>query len=303
MTDPSAFQIFQGSAHRPYYRRRRRMAALLIHGFPGTPAELRPLERALARRGWSTCAPLLPGFGPDVLRLGEFRSDDWLDTALRAARQLSAMHNPFMIVGYSLGAALAAQVAQEVRCDGVALLAPFWKLEGGWISVAWPLWRRVFRSVRPLRRANFADPKLMAGIAEFLPGLDLQDPAVQQAMREFAIPTSLIEDLLRVGRGLARAAPTLQMPVLVVQGLEDPLVRRQRTRALLRKLRAPLEYVEVPGAHDLLDSESPGHDRLLRHVVDFAESLQLGGGASSWGVERGRRGRREPQLMSEANTG
>ena len=276
MTDPSAFQVFQGSAHRPYYRRRRRMAALLIHGFPGTPAEFRPLERALARRGWSTCAPLLPGFGPDVLRLGEFRSDDWLDTALRAARQLSAMHSPFMIAGYSMGAALAAQVAREVRCDGVALLAPFWKLEGGWISAAWPLLRRVFRSVRPLRRANFADPKLTAGIAEFLPGLDLQDPDVQQAVREFAVPTSLIEELLKAGRGLARAVPTLEMPLLIVQGLEDPLVRRKRTRALLREVRAPLEYVEVPGAHNLLDPESPGHDRLLRHVTGFAESLHLG---------------------------
>jgi carboxylesterase len=278
--DPSAFQIFQGSAHRPYYRRRRRMAALLIHGFPGTPAELRPLELALARRSWSTCAPLLPGFGPDVLRLGEFRSDDWLNTALRAARQLSAMHNPFMIVGYSMGASLAAQVAQEVRCDGVALLAPFWKLEGGWISAAWPLLRRVFRSVRPLRRADFADPKLMAGIAGFLPGLDLQDPDVQRALREFAIPTSLIEELLKAGRGLARAAPTLEMPLLVVQGLEDPLVRRKRTRALLRGIRAPLEYVEVPGAHNLLDPESPGHDRLLRHVTGFAESLHPGRGSS-----------------------
>jgi carboxylesterase len=276
MTDPSAFQVFQGSAHRPYYRRRRRMAALLIHGFPGTPAEFRPLERVLARRGWSTCAPLLPGFGPDVLRLGEFRSDDWLDTALRAARQLSAMHSPFMIVGYSMGAALAAQVAQQVQCDGVALLAPFWKLEGGWISAAWPLLRRVFRSVRPLRRANFADPKLTAGIAEFLPGLDLQDPDVQQAVREFAVPTSLIDELLKVGRGLARAAPTLEMPLLIGQGLEDPLVRRKRTRALLREVRAPLEYVEVPGAHNLLDPESPGHDRLLRHVTGFAESLYLG---------------------------
>ena len=276
MTDPSAFQVFQGSAHLPYYRRRRRMAALLIHGFPGTPAEFRPLELALARRSWSTCAPLLPGFGPDVLRLGEFRSDDWLDTALRAARQLSAMHNPFIIVGYSMGAALAAQVAQEVRCDGVALLAPFWKLEGGWVSAAWPLLRRVFRSVRPLRRADFSDPKLMAGIAEFLPGLDLQDRDVQQAVREFAIPTSLIEELLKAGRGLARAAPTLKMPLLVVQGIEDPLVRRKRTRALLREVRAPLEYVEVPGAHNLLDPESPGHDRLLRHVDGFAESLHLG---------------------------
>jgi len=276
VTDLRDFHIFQGEAHRPYYRRRSRAGVLLIHGFPGTPAELRPLERAFARSRWSTCAPLLPGFGPEVLRLGEFRSNDWLDTVHRSAQQLRAMHDPLMIVGYSMGAALAAQVAQDVRCEGVALLAPFWKLEAGWISAAWPFLRRVFRSVRPLRRANFANPQLMAGIGEFLPGIDLQDPEVQQALREFAIPTTLIDELLCAGRGLARAAPLLKMRVLIVQGVEDPLVRRQRTRALLPRFRAPLEYVEVPGAHDLLDPASPGHVGLLRAVIDFAGSTRLG---------------------------
>ena len=275
MTNLQDFRIFQGEAHRPYYRRRSRAGVLLIHGFPGTPAELRPLERAFARSQWSTCAPLLPGFGPEVLRLGEFRSSDWLDTVRRSAQQLRAMHDPLMIVGYSMGAALATQVAQDVRCEGVALLAPFWKLEAGWISAAWPLLRRAFRSVRPLRRANFADPQLIAGIGEFSPGIDLQDPAVQQAMRQFAVPTSLIDELLRAGRGLARAAPVLQMRVLIVQGVEDPLVRRQRTRALLPRFRAPLEYVEVPGAHDLLDPASPGHVSLLRAVNGFAGSMRL----------------------------
>lgn len=280
MRELQEIRVFQGEAHRPYYRRRGRPAALLIHGFPGTPAELRPLERTFAGRGWSTCAPLLPGFGADVLRLGEYRADDWLGTARRAARQLSEMHDPFVIVGYSMGAALAAQVAQSVQCDGIALLAPFWKLEGGWVSAAWPLLRRVFRSVRPLRRADFSDPRLAAGIAEFLPGLDVKDPAVQQALREFVVPAKLIDELLRAGQGLARAAPFLESPVLIVQGLEDPLVKRRRTRALLRRIAGPLTYLEVSGAHDLLDPGSPGHDRLLRSVAGFADAVRRG-----WAVE------------------
>ena len=45
--------------------------ALLLHGFPGTPAELRPLGEVLAAAGISARAPLLPGFGPAMHQLAD----------------------------------------------------------------------------------------------------------------------------------------------------------------------------------------------------------------------------------------
>ena len=73
----------------------------------------------------------------------------------------------------------------------------------------------------------------------------------------------------------ARAAPVLKMRVLVVQGVEDPLVKRQRTRAAAA-VPCSAQYIEVPGAHDLLDPASPGHVSLLRAVIGFAGSMRLG---------------------------
>ena len=52
--------------------------ALLLHGFPGTPAELRPLGQALAFAGVRAQAPLLPGFGPAMQRLGDVGAREWL---------------------------------------------------------------------------------------------------------------------------------------------------------------------------------------------------------------------------------
>jgi esterase/lipase len=39
-------------------------AVLLIHGFPGSPAKMRPLAAAIYEAGWMACEMLLPGFGP-----------------------------------------------------------------------------------------------------------------------------------------------------------------------------------------------------------------------------------------------
>ncbi len=67
--------LFQGEEHQPFHWVAGPPAALLVHGFPGTPAELRPLGQALYEAGWTVSAPLLPGFGP--------RSPRWASGARR----------------------------------------------------------------------------------------------------------------------------------------------------------------------------------------------------------------------------
>ena len=52
--------------------------ALLLHGFPGTPGEVRPLAEWLSGRGYRVTAPLLPGFGMGITELGTVRWSDWV---------------------------------------------------------------------------------------------------------------------------------------------------------------------------------------------------------------------------------
>ncbi len=85
--------------------------ALLIPGFLGTPKEMRPLAEHLAAAGVTARAVLLPGFGPDASRMGEVRAKDWLDAALAAWRDVSAAAERAVIVGFSMGGAVAVAVA------------------------------------------------------------------------------------------------------------------------------------------------------------------------------------------------
>ncbi len=47
------FNPFNGPEHADFTIPGGDPAALLVHGFPGTPAEMRPLAEALNERGWT----------------------------------------------------------------------------------------------------------------------------------------------------------------------------------------------------------------------------------------------------------
>ena len=71
---PSPFQLphlplFTHPDHEPFFFEGGTPAAVLIHGFPGTPLEMRPLGRELQEAGWTVHGIRLPGFGPELDQL------------------------------------------------------------------------------------------------------------------------------------------------------------------------------------------------------------------------------------------
>lgn len=267
-------KAFQSVEHQPFYWRAGRPAALLVHGFPGTPAEMRPLAASLQRVGWTTRGILLPGFGPELETLAERRASDWVGTVRQALVELQAEHHPVLLVGYSLGGALALEVAVERSPDGLALLSPFWQID----HVLWrmlPILKFIFPSVKPFKllKLDFKDPNTRAGIENFMPGADLDDPGVQQAIRGFRLPVGLFDQIRAAGQGGYRAAARVQAPTLVIQGTYDDLVRPAATRRLLARLKCPVDYIEVPAKHDLPDAANSAWARIEHSLLDFAARL------------------------------
>ena len=247
-------------------------AALLVHGFGGTPAEMRGLAEALHQEGWTAEAILLPGFGADIATLTKRRYTEWLDAVTSAAQALQdAGHRPLLLVGYSMGAALSLALAKSIRPAGLVVLAPFWWEEKWWMPLAEFFVRPLLPiGFRPLRKADFANPQLRQGLAKFMPGLDLDDLAVQAAMRDFRVPLRLIDQLRGLSRRMLAAVPTVNVPVLVVQGTACVACRKLR---LLHRLTNGAAYVEVDGEHDLTLPENPAWPSVEAAVIEFAEGI------------------------------
>jgi esterase/lipase len=267
-----SFPVFQGPEHAPFILKGGQPAALLVHGFGGTPAEMRGLAESLHSNGWTVQAVLLPGFGADLATLVDRSWREWVDAVRDAAGALvSNGHQPLMLVGYSMGATVALAAAPDDLVDRLALIAPFWWQEAKWMRLA-DLVVRPFlpASFRPLRNANLDDPRLREAISKFMPGINLEDPDALRALREFRAPLSLIDQVRAVSRAAYAAASEVRVPVLVVQGGRDPVVRTPATRRLLSRMRCPTQYVEVDGAHDMILPDHAGWEETQRMVTAFA---------------------------------
>jgi len=95
---------------------------LLLHGFTGSPAEVRPLGAFLADQGMRVSGPLLPGHGVEPEDLNQVRWQEWVLEADEALMRLTRVCSRVWVGGLSMGALVAAMLA-ATRGDVSGLLA------------------------------------------------------------------------------------------------------------------------------------------------------------------------------------
>jgi len=86
-------------------------AVLLIHGFTGTPAQMRPLGDALAAAGYAVRGILLPGHGTNLREMERTGWTDWLGAAEEALKDLLATYRKVDVIGFSMGGLIALNLA------------------------------------------------------------------------------------------------------------------------------------------------------------------------------------------------
>lgn len=104
-----------------------RTGVLLLHGFTGSPWEVRPIADALARLGHTVALPVLAGHATSLRALNETTWQDWLQSAQDALDWLDARTDRIHIIGLSMGALLALLLANRrppERAGQLVLLAP-----------------------------------------------------------------------------------------------------------------------------------------------------------------------------------
>jgi carboxylesterase len=102
---------------------------LCIHGFTGTPFEMRHLGERLAERGLTVSGPVLPGHVTSPADLDATTWRDWVEGVETAFDDLRSRCAEVAVVGQSLGGLLALNLARERGADMVAvasLAAPLW---------------------------------------------------------------------------------------------------------------------------------------------------------------------------------
>lgn len=100
------------------------VGCLLVHGFTGTPQNVRPLADYLARRGLAVSAPRMPGHGTTVADLDKTGPEDWLGAAERALGDLRERCSTVFVAGISMGGTITLELARRhPELAGVVVMA------------------------------------------------------------------------------------------------------------------------------------------------------------------------------------
>lgn len=104
-----------------------RVGVLLLHGFCGSPASMRPWAEYLGARGHAVEVPLLPGHGTRWQDLNTVRWGEWYAEAERALDRLLASCDRVVVGALSMGGSLALRLAEQRGPDvaGLVLVNPF----------------------------------------------------------------------------------------------------------------------------------------------------------------------------------
>jgi carboxylesterase len=254
----------------PFEMAGRSPACLLLHGFTGDPREMRPLADAInGRLGFHVYAPLFPGHGGPPHLLGGLATEDFYALIRGALAQLRENHSQVVVVAYSMGAALAAQVLSEEPVAAFIMLAPMLSIRNPLLPLA-PVGRYVLPWIYPLKMMNVSLFGLRDEILSFDPTLDLDDPATIKMLKdEIKFPIAITDELRRMQNKARRAVNNLRMPTLIVQGSADLTLNPNGARRFFDALPAPDKtYKLIPRVdHDIVKQRNPGHADAVETVV------------------------------------
>jgi carboxylesterase len=110
----------------PFYSEGGPVAALLCHGFTGSPRTLRPWAEYLAAAGLTVSLPRLPGHGTTWQDGNRTGWTDWYNEVSRAFDALQQACSRVFVLGLSAGACLALRIAETrgAAVSGLVLVNP-----------------------------------------------------------------------------------------------------------------------------------------------------------------------------------
>lgn len=107
----------------PFYFPGSAVGCLLVHGFTGTPMEMRGLGEYLAGQGHTVLGVRLAGHGTRLEDMARMHWVDWLASVEDGYRLLRSHTRQIIAMGLSMGGILSLTLAARFPLDGVVAMA------------------------------------------------------------------------------------------------------------------------------------------------------------------------------------
>jgi carboxylesterase len=205
----------------PFYFPGSEIGCLLIHGFTGAPAEMRPFGEFLAAKGYSVLGVRLAGHGTKIEDMNRVTWEDWSNSVLDGWHLLSPNTSRIFIIGLSMGAVLALYHASFFPVAGLVSLSAPYEME--------------------------SDPRLkilpvLSRIVPFVPKgeTDWQDPHADEDHFSYEMyPTKSVIQFTRLLGSMRTSLPAITAPTLMVHARKDQGVPFHNMDKIARSLGTP----------------------------------------------------------------
>lgn len=220
---------------------------LLVHGFTGSPTEMRRVGDYLHAAGLTVAGPQLPGHGSTIEHLNQVKWLDWAEHVERAHQELQAKCERTFVAGLSLGSLLVMNfAAAHPELPGAILYSPATWIQDQLLPLA------------PVVR-HFIKVRMKSGKS------DLVDPEADEQLWCYdGHPVPAAAELYALQRRVRRLLPTLKPPLLIVYSTGDGAIHRSSAQ----------RTYDLAGSSDkrILTLEQSGHvitvDRQWRFVAE-----------------------------------
>jgi len=193
---------------------------LLVHGFSGSPPEMRPMGEYLAEKGLTVIGVRLAGHGITPEDMSRTGWRDWVASAEEGLRELQRRCDQVFVAGLSMGGLITLHLAAHHSVAGiVAMSAPAYIAD----------WR--FRFM-PLAQyfIHWVTPNIES---------DLTDPEAEKRLFSYQVlPIRCIVSLGQLLHLVRRELSQIQVPALIMQGEKDHHVPADSARIIFEELGA-----------------------------------------------------------------
>jgi carboxylesterase len=217
----------------PFFFPGGKTGCVLVHGFTGTPKEMRLMGDYLNRNEVTVIGIRLAGHATQISDMIRTRWKDWLTSVEDGINLLSDFCDNIFVAGLSMGGILALMAASRYAIDGVIAMSAPYTISNDW---------RV---------------KLAKQISLFMPFVkkEQSDTIDQKTSKDHvdysAYPTRSIAELDNLVKTLHCNLPQIHIPVLLINSKNDKTVPPSH---------AENYRSEIPSNHfELVTLENSGH--------------------------------------------
>jgi carboxylesterase len=194
------------------------VGTLLIHGFTGSPPEMRMVGDYLHQHGLTVSGPRLPGHGTTIEDLNRRSWQEWTDHAQRALTDLQARCEAVFVGGLSMGALLALYLAAyQSDMAGAIAYSP---------------------ATIPADRRSMLAPILKYVIRQAPKGEDdLNDPQGRERIWSYdAWPSTGVYQLMKLTGRVKHLLPEVKCPVLIIYSTADQTIHPNSASLTYRRI-------------------------------------------------------------------